>query len=176
MAAGVGVEQGGKTVVEPAAVVGAPGFAVCIAASRVAICSGEAVGGSASGVAETGEEEVVEEALPMPLEEAPQGVGDASTAVDCGAAGVAVVPEVVGLEIVGGTALGAQPVAISRQTDTSAIVAYLKRMLFLPKWLSQLYHIKIASVDLDARAIHDFTNDVRGQTICYGLCHIGMGL
>ncbi len=109
----MGVEQGGKAVVGPAAVVGAPGFACCIAASRVAISAGEGVGNSASGEANTGEVEVVEELPLLPVSAVAQGVGD-------GFANVGVCSETGG-----GVAAGAQADTTNRQAQTASLVANL---------------------------------------------------
>ncbi len=126
-AEGVSVEHGGKTVVGPAAVVGAPGLAFCIAASRVAISSGEGVGNSVSGEAKTGEANVVDVLPPVTDPTGAQGVGDGIADVADGDAGVGVCTEMVG-----GAATDAQAVAINTQTQTASVVASLSGIASSP--------------------------------------------
>jgi hypothetical protein len=139
MVEGVGVEQGGITVVEPGAVVGAPGLACCIAASRVAISAGEAVGSSVNGEANTGELKVVEVLPPLPISVVAHGftdVGDGDADMGEGEIGVD-----VGANRGGGVAAGAQAVTLDKQTQTANVMAGLKRMMSLPGLLLELLHI-----------------------------------
>ncbi len=164
-AEGVGVAHGGKTVV------GAPGLAFCIAASRVAISAGEGVGSSVSGEAKTGEANVVDVLPPVTASAAAQGVGDGLANVDEGDAGVGVCPERVG-----GAATGAQAVAINRQAQIANFVASLTSIASSPGCIfnySTSYH---GLIDRNASSVADFADEMRFNAIDFGLRHVRAGL
>ncbi len=141
VAVGVGVGHGGKVVVEP--VVGAPGLAFCIAASRVAISAGDGVGSSVSGEAKTGEVNVVDVLPPLAASEGAQGVVEISVGVGNGDADVGDAEIGVGVCTAtgGGVAIGAQAVTINRQTQTANVMANLKCMMSLPGLHLSIDHI-----------------------------------
>jgi len=167
----VDVGHGGKTVAEPAAVVGAPGLACCIPASRVAISAGEGVGNSVSGEAKTGEVKVVEVLPPVPDSLVAQGAGVGDAGSENGGVGVT--------ETGGGIEAGAQPVMIARQAHIATSVADLNRIMLLPKRMLQLGCCTASPYilhDLNPGPASDFADEVRVDSIYLSLCHIRSGL
>ncbi len=141
VAVGVGVGHGGKVVVEP--VVGAPGLAFCIAASRVAISAGDGVGSSVSGEAKTGEVKVVDVLPPLAASEGAQGVVGTSVGVGNGDSDVGGAEIGVGVCTAtgGGVAIEAQAVTTNRQTQAASAVINLECMMSLPGLHRSGHHI-----------------------------------